>query len=253
MLTKGALYCKGVENCFTWNIPCKTGPRPQPAGPGAVFWGPGWVGTHLRARAHETVDRPPGPRATAQGSRTTAHGPNLARHAPGSAHQGARIAHQATRSWVFVTRITNTGDQATQTQTRPASAHQVTRPGGQLHQVQGARTRHQAARPGGHQGAGRGSRITATRRRRYGTGTTAHASIGRGRGPGSAGGQAGGFPRHKHAGPMGGRCDTRRKKARHQGGLGSGKTRRIRQAGQQLRPARPACGRPCPARRPCRR
>lgn len=245
MLTKGALYCKGVENCFTWNIPCKTGPRPQPAGPGAVFWGPGWVGTHLRCRPHDPGHWPPGPRATAQGSRTRARGPNLATHAPGSADQGARTTHQATRSWVFVTQdhkhgrpgITNTN---TASEARPAA------PGA------GSADRAPGSAGGGHQGAGRGSRTMATRPRRYGTRTTAQASIGRGRGPGSAGGQAGGFTRHKHPGPMGGRCDTRRKKARHQGGLGSGKTRRIRQACRPARPARPGRRRPGPGRGPGR-
>lgn len=52
---------------------------------------------------------------------------------------------------------------------------------------------------------------------------------------------------------QGARYDTGRKKARHAAGLGSGKTGQLRQAGPQLRPARPACGRPCPGRRPCRR
>ncbi len=157
MLTKGALFpSPGVKTVSRETYRVKQGQGPRSLRPGPFFQAPGWVGAHLRARAHATVDADQAARPTGHGSRTRARAPGTATRWPPGTHQGARITHQATRSWVYVTRITNTGDQATQTQTRPPApgpgsadhGHQGADQGGR-HAVRGPRIRRRSAGLGG--------------------------------------------------------------------------------------------------------
>lgn len=62
---RGPFFLPGVKKCFTQHMPCETGLKPATPATRPVFWGPGWVGTHLRARTR-------GPWTTAHGSRPPA-------------------------------------------------------------------------------------------------------------------------------------------------------------------------------------
>ena len=118
------------------------------------------------------------------------------------------------------------------------------------HQVQGSRTRQHGPSTRQH---GPRPRQPGPAAAAHDTRATRQASVGRLRWPSSGSHQGGGFPRHKHADPMGGRCDTRHKKTRRAAGFGSGESGHARRASRPARPARPGPGRPGPGRGPGRR